>query len=96
MPPAAKIESAAATSIGCLSPTMRRRLAFMVSMSTATGARISAEETVEREAREGGGVEDAEEAAGEATARRGPAAPPRLAGVGTVSSLWVSGGGAMG
>ena len=46
LPPAPKICSAAAWSIGCLSPTMPRKFAFICSMSAATGARIAAEEAV--------------------------------------------------
>ena len=46
LPPAPKICSAAACSIGCRSPTMPRRLAFICSMSAETGRRIAAEEAV--------------------------------------------------
>lgn len=60
-PPAPKICSAAACSIGCLSPTMPRRLAFICSMSDATGARIAAEEAVLIVERVSGDEEDEEE-----------------------------------
>ena len=45
LPPAPKICSAAATSIGWRSPTTARRLAFIASMSSVTGARMAAEST---------------------------------------------------
>ena len=62
-PPAPKICSAAACSIGCLSPTMPRRLAFICSMSAATGRRIAAEEAVLIVERVSGGEEGSEEGA---------------------------------
>lgn len=70
-PPAPKICSAAACSIGCLSPTMPRRFAFICSMSVATGARIAAEEAVLIVQRVSGGeseegVDTGEEKEGEA------------------------------
>lgn len=61
LPPAPKICSAAACSIGCLSPTIPRRLAFICSMSAATGARIAAEDAVLIVERVSGGADDEEE-----------------------------------
>lgn len=57
-PPAPKICSAAAWSMGCLSPTMPRRLAFICSMSAATGARMVAEDAVLSVDRVSGGEEE--------------------------------------